>query len=131
MTFNKYSRPIKSPVHDLRPAQGTCEQCHWPEKFFGAQLKIFDRYAYDEKNTLRQRRMLINVGGGSPAAGLVKGIHWHMNIANEITYVSIDDRRQVIPVIASSPDGVEQRTIILAVERNTKVLGPVVRDAGA
>src|SRR6476620_5317455 len=41
--------------------------------------------------------MLINVGGGSPAAGLVKGIHWHMNIANEITYVSIDDRRQVIP----------------------------------
>jgi len=27
----------------------------------------------------------------------VKGIHWHMNIANEITYVSIDERRQVIP----------------------------------
>ncbi|MEX2309372.1 MAG: DUF4912 domain-containing protein [Pirellulales bacterium] len=43
----------------------------------------------------------------------------------------LPDRRQVIPVIASSPDGVEQRTIILAVERNTKVLGPVVRDPGA
>jgi hypothetical protein len=43
----------------------------------------------------------------------------------------LQDRRQVIPVIASSPDGVEQRTIILAVERNTKVLGPVVRDPGA
>jgi hypothetical protein len=42
----------------------------------------------------------------------------------------LPDRRQVIPVIASSPDGVEQRTIILAVERNTKVLGPVVRDPG-
>src|SRR5215471_8491610 len=97
VTFNKYSRPIGSPVHNLRPAQGTCEQCHWPEKFFGAQMKVFDRYAYDEKNTLRVRRMLINVGGGSPAAGLVKGIHWHMNIANEVTYVSIDDRRQVIP----------------------------------
>jgi hypothetical protein len=97
VTFNKYSRPISSPVHNLRPAQGTCEQCHWPEKFFGAQLKVFDRYGYDEQNTLRQRRMLINVGGGSPAAGLVKGIHWHMNIANEITYVSIDERRQVIP----------------------------------
>ena len=40
-------------------------------------------------------------------------------------------RRQVIPVIASSSDGVEQRTIILAVERNTKVLGPVNRDPGA
>ena len=38
-------------------------------------------------------------------------------------------QEQVIPVTASSPDGVEQRTIILAVERNTKVLGPVLRDS--
>jgi hypothetical protein len=45
--------------------------------------------------------------------------------------MQLPDRRQVIPVIASSPDGVEQRTIILAVERNTKVLGPVMRDCGA
>jgi hypothetical protein len=44
--------------------------------------------------------------------------------------LSLPDRRQVIPVIASSPDGVEQRTIILAVERNTKVLERVVRDPG-
>ena len=42
--------------------------------------------------------------------------------------MSLPDRRQVIPVIASSSDGVEQRTIILAVERNTKVLERVVRD---
>ncbi len=97
VTFNKYSKPITTPVHNLRPAQGTCEQCHWPEKFFGAQLKVFNRYGYDEQNTLRQRRMLINVGGGSPSTGLVTGIHWHMNIANEITYISIEDQRQVIP----------------------------------
>ncbi|MCI0335448.1 MAG: DUF4912 domain-containing protein [Planctomycetes bacterium] len=45
--------------------------------------------------------------------------------------MQLPDRRQVIPVTASSPDGVEQRTIILAVERNTKVLGPVVRDSAA
>lgn len=97
VTFNKYSRPIQSPVHNLRPAQGTCEQCHWPEKFFGAQLKVLTRYGYDEQNTMRQRRMLINVGGGSPSTGMVAGIHWHMNIANEVTYVSTDGRRQVIP----------------------------------
>jgi len=97
VTFHKYPRPITTPVHNLRPAQDTCEQCHWPEKFFGAQLKVFNRYAYDEQNSLRQRRMLINVGGGSATAGLVKGIHWHMNIANEIEYVSIDDQRQQIP----------------------------------
>jgi hypothetical protein len=45
--------------------------------------------------------------------------------------MNFPDRRQVIPVIASSADGVEQRTIILAVERNTKVLERVTRDPGA
>jgi hypothetical protein len=97
VAFNKVPKPITTPVHNMRPAHDTCEQCHWPEKFFGAQLKVFDRYGYDEQNTLRQRRMLINVGGGSPSAGPVKGIHWHMNLANEVTYISIDDHRQVIP----------------------------------
>lgn len=96
VAFNKFPRPITTPVHNLRPAQDTCEQCHWPEKFFGAQLKIFNRFAYDEKNTLSQTRMLINIGGGSPATGQVEGIHWHMNIANEITYISADEQRQQI-----------------------------------
>jgi len=106
VAFNKYPRPIKSPVHNLRPAQETCEQCHWPAKFFGAQLKVFNRYAYDERNTLRQTRMLINTGGGSPTTGQVTGIHWHMNIGNEITYVSSDEQRQVIPWVRSkSKDG--------------------------
>jgi hypothetical protein len=42
--------------------------------------------------------------------------------------LSLPDRRQVIPIIASSHDGVEQRTTILAVERNTKELEPVHRE---
>src|SRR5256714_9765985 len=89
VTFNKYSRPIKTPVHNLRPAQETCEQCHWPEKFFGAQLKTFSHYGYDEQNTLRQTRMLIKTGGGpTSTAGVATGIHSHMNIANKDTYVS-------------------------------------------
>ncbi|MEP6947383.1 MAG: NapC/NirT family cytochrome c [Acidobacteriota bacterium] len=97
VAFNLYPRPITSPVHNLRPAPDTCEQCHWPEKFFGAQMKVFDRYGFDEHNTRRERRMLINVGGGGAKAGQDKGIHWHMNIANEINYIATDDRRQVIP----------------------------------
>lgn len=42
--------------------------------------------------------------------------------------LKMPELRQVIPIVASSCDGVEQRTVILAVERNTKVLEPVVRD---
>lgn len=100
VSFNKYSRPIETPVHNLRPAPDTCEQCHWPEKFFGSQMKVFNRYGVDEKNTLHQVRMLLNVGGGGTAAGQVTGIHWHMNIANEVTYVHTDEKRQVIPWVS-------------------------------
>jgi nitrate/TMAO reductase-like tetraheme cytochrome c subunit len=97
--FNTYPRPIPSPVRNLRPAQETCEQCHWPKKFYGGQLKVFSHYGSDEKNTLHQIRMLIKTGGGDPATGAPEGIHWHMNIGNKIDYVAADDKRQVIPYI--------------------------------
>jgi hypothetical protein len=38
------------------------------------------------------------------------------------------DSRQVIPAIATSGDGVEERTVILAVERNIKELEPLVHN---
>jgi uncharacterized protein len=43
--------------------------------------------------------------------------------------LAMPDKRQVLPVVASTPDGVEQRTIVIAVERNTKVLEPMHREA--
>ncbi len=97
--FKTYPRPIPTPVHNLRPAQDTCEQCHWPKKFYGGQLKVFTHYASDEKNTVRQVRMIIKTGGGDPATGAPEGIHWHMNIANKIEYVAADEKRQTIPYI--------------------------------
>jgi nitrate/TMAO reductase-like tetraheme cytochrome c subunit len=93
-----FPRPIPTPVHNLRPAADTCEQCHWPKKFWGAQLKVFSHFGTDEQNTPRVLRLLIKTGGGDPAAGQsTGGIHWHMNIANHMTYISTDDQRQVIP----------------------------------
>jgi len=93
-----YPRPIPSPVANLRPAAQTCEQCHWPKKFWGAQLKAFTHYGSDEQNTPRVIRMLIKTGGGDPSLGQAgEGIHWHMNINNKITYFSTDEQRQVIP----------------------------------
>ncbi|HEY7318746.1 MAG TPA: cytochrome c3 family protein [Candidatus Binatia bacterium] len=95
--FHKYPRPIPTPVHSLRPAQETCEQCHWPEKFFGAQLKVITRFGHDEKNSARQIRSLLRTGGGSPTGGITAGIHWHMNIANGVWYGASDPQRQKIP----------------------------------
>jgi uncharacterized protein len=41
---------------------------------------------------------------------------------------SLPDSRQIIPAVATSADGVEERTIVLAVERNTKHLDPMIHD---
>ncbi len=41
---------------------------------------------------------------------------------------ALPDSRQIIPAVASSPDGVEERTIVLAVERNTKHLDPLIHE---
>jgi len=45
--------------------------------------------------------------------------------------LNMPDKRQVIPVVACSKDGVEQRTVVLAVERNTKVMEPMVRESNS
>jgi len=41
---------------------------------------------------------------------------------------ALPDSRQIIPAVAASADGVEERTIVLAVERNTKELEPMIHD---
>jgi len=41
---------------------------------------------------------------------------------------SLPDSRQIIPAVATSADGVEERTIVLAVERNTRHLEPMTHE---
>ena len=43
----------------------------------------------------------------------------------------LPERRHVFPVVATTPDGSETRTVVLAVDRNTKTLDPVFRDEEA
>jgi hypothetical protein len=97
--FNTYSRPIPSPVTSLRPARDTCEQCHWPEEFHGDKVVHVREYADDEKNTETVTTLVVHVGGGSERLGIARGIHWHMNVANEIDYIATDEKRQVIPFV--------------------------------
>jgi hypothetical protein len=103
---NTFPRPIPTPVKNLRPAPETCEQCHWPEKFFGAQQKVITRYLTDEQNSPWRIQMLLKVGGGDQNTGAPSGIHWHMRIKNDIDYIAADERREVIPwVRVTDPDG--------------------------
>ena len=97
VSFHTYARPIPSPVQALRPAQDICEQCHWPEKFHGDKIRRVSEYADDATNTESVTTLQVHVGGGSARFGIAQGIHWHMNVANEVEYISTDDKRQVIP----------------------------------
>ncbi|MGB2869974.1 MAG: NapC/NirT family cytochrome c [Bacteroidota bacterium] len=106
VTFNKFPRPIPTPIENLRPAQETCEQCHWPKQFFSEKLHTNTYFISDEHNTKWTLNLLMKIGGGNIEAGPTSGIHWHMNIANEVIYAPGDSSRQVIPwVRIKRPDG--------------------------
>ncbi len=96
---NIYPTPIPTPIESLRPAAQTCEQCHWPEKFFGTQQRRFDHFMYDEGNTHWPISMLVKTGGGDPRITQTAGIHWHMNISVKMEYIARDERRNDIPWI--------------------------------
>ena len=93
---DKVPRPIHTPIANLRPSTDTCENCHWPEKFFGNTHVRRDYYLHDEDNTHVRVDLMLRVGGGDGREGPEDGIHWHMNIASDIEYVAADDRRQSI-----------------------------------
>ena len=108
---NIFPRPIPTPIHNLRPAAETCEQCHWPEKFFGSQQKLLDHYMYDEDNTHWPINLVLKTGGGDPESGHATGIHWHMNISATVEYIARDDERQEIPWIRITHRGTGETTI--------------------
>jgi nitrate/TMAO reductase-like tetraheme cytochrome c subunit len=96
-TFDKYPRPIPTPIRNLRPAQETCEECHWPKKFFGNLDRTFTYFEGDASNTMYSIRLLIKVGGSDPTHGPVGGIHAHMVAGNRVEYIATDPGRQTIP----------------------------------
>jgi hypothetical protein len=97
--FEKYSRPIPTPIENLRPARETCEQCHWPQRFSGSVERVRTHFLADEKNSPWTIRLLLKVGGGDPTLGPVHGIHWHMSSNHRVEYVATDRTRQKIPWI--------------------------------
>ena len=93
-TFNLYERPIPTPVVNLRPARETCEQCHWPEKFYGDRLRVNPGYAFDRASTPHYSTLALKVGSGT---GEHSGtIHWHIAAANEVRYQPASEDRTVM-----------------------------------
>jgi hypothetical protein len=103
VALNIYPRPILTPLHDLRPARDTCEQCHWPTVFVGDKLKINTVYADDENNTELRDAILLKVGGlhGRESSG----IHWHVDPNIQIRYRSDSTRMEIYDVEMTKADG--------------------------
>ncbi|HVR71805.1 MAG TPA: NapC/NirT family cytochrome c [Vicinamibacteria bacterium] len=98
-----YSRPIPSPVRELRPARETCETCHWPSKFHGDKLVVKTKYAEDEANTPSTSVLMLRIGGQGPKGAA--GIHGrHLDATERIHYLTTDDKRQVIPRVRYRDD---------------------------
>jgi nitrate/TMAO reductase-like tetraheme cytochrome c subunit len=106
VAVDSFSRPIPTPIHDLRPARETCEECHWRRKFTGYKELVRSYYLSDEENTLHQMRMLVKIGGEKTTFLKGSGIHYHMLIANKVEYIATDEKRQEIAwVRVSRGDG--------------------------
>jgi hypothetical protein len=105
--FDTYSRPIETPIMNLRPSRDTCEQCHWPAHFTGEKMVVHDYYGYEDDNAHWRLKLLMKIGGGGAGVSPAHGIHWHM--ANAIDYVATDHKRSDIPWVRFvGDDGVEK-----------------------
>lgn len=93
----KYPQPIPTPIANLRPAQETCEQCHWPDKFYDRKLKVKHSFLSDEENTESIINLQIKTSTKLVDGSIEKGIHQHISPDVKIEYKTANDDRQVIP----------------------------------
>ena len=94
-----YPRPIATPLHDLRPARETCENCHWPQKFYARTLWTNKYFIADSLNTEWDIILQMKTGPEYSGLGLREGIHWHINPAVNIDYLSDNDKRENITYV--------------------------------
>ena len=102
VAFDLYPRPVPTPLHDLRPARETCEQCHWPTKFVGDKLRVFKHYKEDEENTELTSAVLLKVGGAR--ANDSHGIHWHVDPNVDIRFRSDETREEIYEIEFTTGD---------------------------
>nr|NQU90164.1 NapC/NirT family cytochrome c [Bacteroidota bacterium] len=93
---DRFPRPITTPITSLRPARETCEECHWPEKFYARKLITEKHYLADEANTEWDITLQMKIGSNYSALGLQEGIHWHINADVKIEYIPASYDRETI-----------------------------------
>lgn len=88
-----YPRPIETPIENLRAAQDTCEECHWPAFFFGGRRNEYTYYLGDGEERPWTIEMQLKLGGPGGQRRQAEGIHWHVSRDNTVEYVARDRKR--------------------------------------
>jgi len=99
LIFDRYPRPIPSPVRDLRPSQEVCENCHGPQYRINERLQSRTYYLSDKQNTPKTIDFLLRMGNVEVKTEQPPKMHWHSSTTEEIMYVASDAKRNVIPWI--------------------------------
>lgn len=94
---DNFPRPIPTPITSLRPAKETCEECHWPQKFYTSRLRFEKHYLSDSANTEWDIHLRMKTNSTHGASNLMEGIHWHINPNIKIEYIASDAQRESIP----------------------------------
>ncbi len=81
---NKYPQPIPTPIANLRPAQETCEECHWPEKFYDNKMRVKHSFLTDEENTEHVIHLKVKTSTQVTSKGVIKGIHKNISPEEKI-----------------------------------------------
>ncbi len=97
MILGDFNRPIALHNVNQRPAQETCQSCHWAQKHTGDLQKTYRHFLADETNTPFTVQMVLKVGGSDPVHGPVQGIHSHMSVSNKVEFIATDEGRLKIP----------------------------------
>ncbi len=106
--FDRYPRPIPTPVVDLRPSQDVCENCHGPKYQINQRLESRTYFLSDKKNTRKTVNLLLRMGTAELRTERPPRMHWHSSTTEEIVYAATDRKRAVIPWIrAKRLDGKE------------------------
>lgn len=106
-TLGDYPRPLETPVRALRPSRDTCENCHWPQAFYGSTLRTTVTYDTDRANTRQVSSMIMHVGSGGVVGS---GIHSHM--ISKIHYLpAVENHTEIAWVRVERPDGSSQEFV--------------------
>ena len=96
---DRVPKPVPPPSELIQSARVTCEGCHRPEQFRGDIIRVIREYVADEANTETLTTLRLHVGGGSRRLGSGSGIHWHMNLDNQIDFIATGARDETIPYV--------------------------------